>query len=143
MNKKLLGIMLTIILAIAVLGTAAFFVIKGSASEKDQTKEPSIDEVVESSVEVAEITTNLKSDNVVRLSIKLETDSKEAKEELEKRDFQIKDSVISLLANTNADDLEGQKGKEKFKEQLKEKLNTNYMKEGKVKTVYITSFNLQ
>lgn len=42
--------MLTIILAIAVLGTAAFFVIKGSASEKDQTKEPSIDEVVESSV---------------------------------------------------------------------------------------------
>ncbi|WP_326925349.1 flagellar basal body-associated FliL family protein, partial [Bacillus haynesii] len=36
-----------------------------------------------------------------------------------------------------------QKGKEKFKEQLKEKLNKNYMKEGKVKTVYITSFNLQ
>ncbi|MCY8268593.1 flagellar basal body-associated protein FliL, partial [Bacillus haynesii] len=63
MNKKLLGIMLTIILAIAVLGTAAFFVIKGSASEKDQNAEPSIDEVVESSVEVAEITTNLKSDN--------------------------------------------------------------------------------
>ncbi|MCY9393734.1 flagellar basal body-associated protein FliL, partial [Bacillus haynesii] len=77
MNKKLLGIMLTIILAIAVLGTAAFFVINGSASEKDQNAEPSIDEVVESSVEVAEITTNLKSDNVVRLSIKLETDSKE------------------------------------------------------------------
>lgn len=125
MNKKLLGIMMTIILAIAVLGTAAFFVIKGSASEKDQNAEPSIDEVL------------------VRLSIKLETDSKEAKEELEKRDFQIKDSVISLLANTNADELEGQKGKEKFKEQLKEKLNTNYMKEGKVKTVYITSFNLQ
>ncbi|MFN2746234.1 MULTISPECIES: flagellar basal body-associated protein FliL [Bacillus] len=143
MNKKLLGIMLIIILTITVLGAVAFFVIKGNASGKDEKQEPSIDEVVESSVEIDEITTNLKSDNVVRLSIKLEADSKKAKEELEKRDFQIKDTVISLLANTNADDLEGTKGKEHFKEKLKQKMNSEYMKEGKVKEVYITSFNLQ
>ncbi|ASB89608.1 flagellar basal body-associated protein FliL [Bacillus sonorensis] len=143
MNKKLLAIMMIIILAIAALGLAAFFVIKGNASGKDAKQEPTIDEVVESSVEIAEITTNLKSDNYVRLSIKLETDSKEAKEELEKRDFQIKDTVISLLANTTAKEMEGQKGRDRFKEQLKEKLNSDYMKEGKVKTVYITSFNLQ
>ncbi|ATH91427.1 flagellar basal body-associated protein FliL [Bacillus glycinifermentans] len=143
MNKKLLAIMMIILLAIAALGTAAFFVIKGNASEKDTKKEPTIDEVVESSVAIDEITTNLKSDNYVRLSIKLETDSKIAKEELEKRDFQIKDTVISLLGNMTADQMDGEKGREAFKKELKDKLNSEYMKEGKVKKVYITSFNLQ
>ncbi|MDA1475533.1 flagellar basal body-associated protein FliL [Bacillus changyiensis] len=142
MNKKLLGIMLFIVLLIIVLGAVIIFMLKGNASE-DGNKERSIDEVLESVVEIQEITTNLKSDNVVRLSLKLETDSPEAKEELEKRDFQIKDTVISILANTTAEDISGTKGKDKFREALKEKLNSNYMKEGKVKEVYLTSFNSQ
>lgn len=133
-------ILLIILIVIGALGAAAYFVL-GGKSEKSETKK-SIDEIVASSVDVEEITTNLKSDNIIRLAIKLETDSDKSKEELEKRDFQVKDAVISLLADTNADQIEGDKGKETFKKELKDKINS-YLQEGKVEKVYITSFNLQ
>lgn len=132
-------ILLIILIVIGALGAAAYFVL-GGKSEK--VKRKSIDEIVASSVDVEEITTNLKSDNIIRLAIKLETDSDKSKEELEKRDFQVKDAVISLLADTNADQIEGDKGKETFKKELKDKINS-YLQEGKVEKVYITSFNLQ
>ncbi|MEG7281768.1 flagellar basal body-associated protein FliL [Bacillus sp. 0909A] len=140
MKKKLLIILIIILIVIGALGAAAYFVL-GGKSEKSEAKR-SIDEIVASSVDVAEITTNLKSDNIIRLAIKLETDSDKSKEELEKRDFQVKDAVISLLADTNADEIEGDKGKETFKKELKDKVNS-YLQEGKVEKVYITSFNLQ
>lgn len=133
-------ILLIILIVIGALGAAAYFVL-GGKSEKSEAKK-SIDEIVASSVDVEEITTNLKSDNIIRLAIKLETDSDKSKEELEKRDFQVKDAVISLLADTNADQIEGDKGKETFKKELKDKINS-YLQEGKVEKVYITSFNLQ
>lgn len=91
---------------------------------------------------VDDITTNLKSDSIIRIGIKLETDSAKAKEELEKRDFQVKDNIISILADTSAGEIEGDKGREAFKQSLKEKVNS-YLQEGKVQKVYITSFNLQ
>ncbi|ARW06717.1 flagellar basal body-associated protein FliL [Bacillus atrophaeus] len=140
MNKKLIIIMLIILIAISALGTAAYFMVSGKLGKSD--KEPTIDEIVESSVDIEEITTNLKSDHIIRIAIKLETDSKKAKEELEKRDFQVKDAIITLLADTNADEIEGDKGKEAFKRELKDKVNS-YLQEGKVEKVYITSFNLQ
>lgn len=50
----------------------------------------------------------------------------------------MKDAVISLLADTNADQIEGDKGKETFKKELKDKINS-YLQEGKVeKSVYYT-----
>ncbi|WP_339159360.1 flagellar basal body-associated protein FliL [Bacillus sp. PS210] len=140
MKKKLMIILLIILIVIGAHGAAAYFVL-GGKSEKSEAKK-SIDEIVASSVDVEEITTNLKSDNIIRLAIKLETDSDKSKEELEKRDFQVKDAVISLLADTNADQIEGDKGKETFKKELKDKINS-YLQEGKVEKVYITSFNLQ
>ncbi|AFI28315.1 flagellar basal body-associated protein FliL [Bacillus sp. A053] len=140
MKKKLMIILLIILIVIGALGATAYFVL-GGKSEKSEAKK-SIDEIVSSSVDVEEITTNLKSDNIIRLAIKLETDSDKSKEELEKRDFQVKDAVISLLADTNADQIEGDKGKETFKKELKDKINS-YLQEGKVEKVYITSFNLQ
>ncbi|AMA52320.1 flagellar basal body-associated protein FliL [Bacillus inaquosorum] len=140
MKKKLMIILLIILVIIGALGAAAYFVL-GGKSEKSEVKK-SIDEIVASSVDVEEITTNLKSDNIIRLAIKLETDSDKSKEELEKRDFQVKDAVISLLADTNADEIEGDKGKETFKKELKDKINS-YLQKGKVEKVYITSFNLQ
>ncbi|MCL6426309.1 flagellar basal body-associated protein FliL [Bacillus subtilis] len=140
MKKKLMIILLIILIVIGALGAAAYFVL-GGKSENSEAKK-SIDEIVASSVDVEEITTNLKSDNIIRLAIKLETDSDKSKEELEKRDFQVKDAVISLLADTNADQIEGDKGKETFKKELKDKINS-YLQKGKVEKVYITSFNLQ
>lgn len=141
MNKKLVNVSVIVIVAIAALCTAAFFVLKSSLIE-DSNKEPTIDEVLEASVDINDVITNLQGDSIVRISLKLETDSKKAKEELEKRDFQVKDSTIELLANLKADEIEGAKGKVAFKNKLKEKVNA-YMREGQITKVYITSFNLQ
>lgn len=68
MKKKLMIILLIILIVIGALGAAAYFVL-GGKSEKSEAKK-SIDEIVASSVDVEEITTNLKSDNIIRLAIK-------------------------------------------------------------------------
>jgi flagellar FliL protein len=109
---------------------------------EDEHKEPSIEEVVEASVDIPEITTNLSSGNIVRLSFKIETDSKKAKKELEQREFQIRDIIISELANMTAAQLDGKEGMDKLKETVKQKSN-GLMQEGKVNKVYTTSYILQ
>ena len=54
---------------------------------KRNSKEPTIDEMIEATVDIPEITTNLASNDFIRISFKIQTDSKKAKEELEKRKF--------------------------------------------------------
>ncbi|AZB42947.1 flagellar basal body-associated protein FliL [Bacillus sp. FJAT-42376] len=141
MNKKLLSIMFIIITSITLIGVAALAVMT-NFFEKDTSGAPTIDEVVESSVDVPELTTNLAGGSIVRISLKLETDSKKAKTELEKREFQVKDVVISELSNMKADQLAGTKGKEQLKKTVMEGIN-KLMQEGKVEKVYTTSFILQ
>lgn len=74
-------ILLIILIVIGALRAAAYFVLGGKSEEKSEAKK-SIDEIVASSVDVEEITTNLKSDNIIRLAIKLETDSDKSKKNL-------------------------------------------------------------
>ncbi|WP_459213470.1 flagellar basal body-associated FliL family protein, partial [Metabacillus niabensis] len=77
MNKKLLSIMLVIIVSITLIGvTALVVVMKFTGGEEEKHKEPSAKEVVEASVDIPEITTNISSGNIVRVSFKIETDSK-------------------------------------------------------------------
>ncbi|MGG3889073.1 flagellar basal body-associated protein FliL [Metabacillus fastidiosus] len=143
MNKKLLSIMLIILISITLIGVIAYFVVmKVANGESEASKEPTIDEVVEASVDIPEITTNLATNHIVRLSFKIETDSKKAKEELEKREFQVKDIIIAELGNMTVEQLEGKKGIQKFKETIKNDVN-ELMHEGKVIKVYTTSYILQ
>lgn len=142
MNKKLLSIMLVIIVSITLIGVIALVVVMKFLGNEDEHKEPSIEEVVEASVDIPEITTNLSSGNIVRLSFKIETDSKKAKKELEQREFQIRDIIISELANMTAAQLDGKEGMDKLKETVKQKSN-GLMQEGKVNKVYTTSYILQ
>lgn len=142
MNKKLLRIMLVIIISITLIGVTALFVVMKFVNAEDEDKAPSIEEVVEASVDIPEITTNLATGNIVRLAFKLETDSKKAKEELEKREFQVRDIIISELANMTSEQLEGKEGMDKLKEVVKNEAN-KLMHEGKVEKVYTTSYILQ
>lgn len=134
--------MLIIIVSITLIGVTALFIILKVFANDDEHKEPSIKEVVEASVDIPEITTNLSSGNIVRVSFKIETDSKKAKEELEQREFQVRDIIISELANMTADQLDGKEGMEKFKDTIKLKTN-NLMQEGEILKVYTTSYILQ
>ncbi|MED0660591.1 flagellar basal body-associated protein FliL [Bacillus smithii] len=140
-RNKLLTIMLIILTVITLAGAVALVIMLKSNSGH-QGKEPDINQVLECSVDVPEITTNLASNDFIRISFKIQTDSKKAKEELEKRDFQTKDIIIELLSGMRAEDLKGAAGKEKLAEMLKSRLN-EVMQEGKIVKVYITSYIIQ
>ncbi|MGE8204074.1 flagellar basal body-associated protein FliL [Heyndrickxia sp. NPDC080065] len=141
MKNKMITTMVSLLLVILLAGAIAIIIIIYNGDHKAGSA-PSIDEVLKNSVDVPEITTNLKSNNYIKISLKIETDNKKAKSELEKRDFQVKDSVIKELSETSASEMDGIKGKEKLTNILKNKINS-YMQNGKVIEIYITSYVIQ
>jgi flagellar protein FliL len=141
MKNKFLTIMLILLVTITLVGVIALVVIL-KFSDGEETKEPSIEEVIEASVDIPEITTNLLSNDFIRISFKVQTDSKNAKEELEKRDFQVNNIIIEELSEMKAEELQGKKGKELIEGKVKDKVNS-LMQEGMVEKVYITSMMIQ
>lgn len=140
MNNKLVRTMLISLLVIALIGAgAAVYIFKFSGKSG---KAPTIDDVLKVSVDVPEITTNLASDNYAKMAFKIEMDSKKAKDELTKRDFQVKNIIIEELSEKKAQDLQGKKGKLQLENDLKSKIN-QVMQDGKVVQVYITESLLQ
>lgn len=140
-KNKLLTIMLIILVTITLIGVV-IFVLLTQFNKQASTNEPTIDEIIESSVDVPELTTNLADNNFVKLTLKIQTDSKKAAEELAKRDFQTNNIVIEELSEMTKKDLEGKQGKILFESTIKSKLN-ELMQEGEVQQVYITSYIIQ
>jgi flagellar protein FliL len=141
LKSKALTIMMISLVTITLAGVITLVVIlKLSGDEK--TKEPSIEEVIENSVDIPETTTNLMSNDFIRISFKIQTDSKKAKKELEKRDFQVNNIIIEELSELKAEELQGKKGKELVESKVKDKVNS-LMQDGAVKKVYITSMMIQ
>ncbi|MBN8191455.1 flagellar basal body-associated protein FliL [Bacillus sp. NTK074B] len=141
MKSKALTIMIISLVTITLVGVVALVVIlKFSGEEK--AKGPSIEEVIENSVDIPETTTNLMSNDFIRISFKIQTDSKKAKKELEKRDFQVNNIIIEELSELKAEELQGKKGKELVEAKVRDKVNS-LMQEGAVEKVYITSMMIQ
>ena len=128
---------LVILLAGAI--TALVIVINISTPEK-VSGEQSIDDMVEYSFESPEVTTDLEDGAFVRVQFQIIADSSDAKKELEKRDFQLKNILIKELAKKNKEDF--QAGLGDIEEALKNELN-NLMTEGNVTEVYTISKILQ
>ena len=142
MKNKVLTIMLIMLLAIALIGVLAVFVINKMNDTTGVDTQPSADELVATSVEIPEITTNLAGNEYIKITVTIQTDSKKAKEELAKRNFQAKNIIITELSGVKGEELTGKAGKEKLQETVKKDLN-EIMQEGKVEQVYITSLILQ
>jgi len=140
-NNKMLTMIIIVLVAIILIGGIAF-VLLTQFNKPAGSMEPTIDEIVEASVEVPEITTNLADNKVVRVSLKIQTTNKDAAAELTKRDFQVKDIVIQELSEMEQKDLEGKKGKQVFQKSLKTRIN-ELMQEGEIQEIYITSFITQ
>lgn len=140
-KNKLLTIMLIILVSITLVGVIALLIIF-QLNKGDEETGPTIDEIVEASVDIPEITTNLAANKFIRISLKVQMDSTKAAEELTKRDFQVKNIVITELSEMTPDDLEGKQGKAVFQAALKTKID-ELMDEGEVQQVYITSYIIQ
>ncbi|EWG11964.1 flagellar basal body-associated protein FliL [Cytobacillus firmus] len=140
-NNKLLMIMLMMLVAITLIGAIALVLVMKFSGD-NETKEPTIDEVLEASVDIPQVTANLASDDYIRISFKIQTENKKAKEELQKRDFQVKNLIIQELSEMKSEDIQGKEGQIKLQEDLKTKIN-GLMQEGKIVQVYITESLLQ
>jgi flagellar FliL protein len=140
MTNKRVRTTLIIIVIILLAGAGAYYYLQQNKAAGSSG--PSIDEVINNSVDITDLTTNLATNNYVKMSFKIQTDSKDAKNELTKRDFQIKNIMIEELSDTKEEDLQGKAGKVKLEETLKERIN-KIMQDGKVVQVYITASLLQ
>ncbi|WP_139368082.1 flagellar basal body-associated protein FliL [Priestia abyssalis] len=140
-KNKLVSIMLIILMVLALVGAVAAIVVL-KLTNNNQVKEPSAKEVVEATVQIDEITTNLSNDQFIRIAFSIQTDSKKAKEELEMRDFQVRDIIVKDLSDMKAEQFKGRQGLSELEERLKVKIN-KLMQEGKVVKVYTTSKMLQ
>ena len=142
MKNKLLTISLIILVSITLIGVVALILVMQVNKGDSADKEPSIDEIIEASVDVPEITTNLSGRQFIRISLKIQTNDKKAAAELTKREFQVNNIVIQELSEKTAKDFEGKTGKQEFEDAIKAQLNP-LMKDGEIEKVYIVSYIIQ
>ncbi|MCM3637869.1 flagellar basal body-associated protein FliL [Sporosarcina luteola] len=141
MKNKALTIALIIVVTLTLVGIIGLILtlqLKGDSAPK----EPTIDDIIEASVDVPEIMTNLSGRQFIRISLKIQTTDKKAAAELAKRDFQIQNIVIQELSEMTSKDFEGKAGKQAFEDSIKSQLNP-LMQEGEIEKVYIVSYIIQ
>ncbi len=140
MGKRINTILLSTILFLMIAGPIIYFFILGNDGEKNAEK--SIDDIISLSVDVKDVTTNLGSGDIIQISIKIQADGKKAKQELEKRNFQVNNVLIKHLSSLEVKDLASSEGKSNLENDLKDQFN-ELLSEGQVEKVYITSIIIQ
>lgn len=148
-KNKLFNISLIIIISITLLGILAFFLyqyifldVQVSEGEEEVVEVLSIDDIIPLTVNVPKINTNLGDSSLIVIEMTLQTDNEEAKDESDKRMFQIKDQINLYLKNLDAESFSTEEKIIIFKSDLMKRLN-NILQEGKVVDVNITQLILQ
>lgn len=142
MKNKALTISLIILVCITLIGIVALILVMQLNKGDTGPTEPTIEEIIENSVDIEEITTNLVGKQFIRITLKIQTDNKKAADELSKRDFQVKNIVIQELSEMTPQDLEGKAGKQALEDSIKSHLNP-LMQKGEIEKVYIVSHIIQ
>ncbi|MFB4162674.1 flagellar basal body-associated protein FliL [Alteribacillus sp. JSM 102045] len=140
-QNRLVNIMLIMIISITLIGVVTL-VLFNYFSTPEAGAEPTIDEIIENSWGTEEITTNLDDKTFLKTQFRIHVDSAKAKDELEKRDFQVNNLIIHQLAGMNSSDIKSQEGLEELESTLRLKIN-DIMKEGKVIRIYTTERMIQ
>src|SRR5699024_744482 len=97
--SKLIETMLISVISIVVISGIIVVIVLNLPGKNDKTEAQTIDDIVEYSYETPDITTDLKDGSFVRIQFQITTDGKKAKEEISKRDFQIKNALIKEMAD--------------------------------------------
>ncbi len=134
--------MIIIMLSLTLIGSIAVIVTLKYTEQAGTEKGPSIDDVIKASVDVTDIKTNLKSNNYISISFKIQMDSKKAAGELQKRDFQVRDIIIKRLSDMSAQDFEGTQGLSTLETDIAKQID-QLMENGHVVKIYTTSKVLQ
>lgn len=133
--------MIIILVTIALTGVVAYFVLT-NLTKSDGPKEPSIDDILETTVDIEEMTTNLNDGHYLVIQFKIQANNKKTKEELEKRNFQIKNILIQELASMKGEQFTTKEGLLEVEDTLKMRIN-EIVQTGTVEKVYITNRLIQ
>jgi flagellar protein FliL len=133
MKAKLFPVSIILLVALVLLGGVWFFLNHSKTQGKPTAL--SADEILANMVETDSITTNLYSGGYIQLRFQIQTSSKEAKEELEKRSFQVQDMILRLASGMTADEAKRPEGNAQFENQMKIRLN-QLLQSGKVVQVF-------
>src|SRR5699024_6159282 len=119
--SNIMKVTMTSLIVILLMGIVALLIVLNVTGNEAKGESRSIEDIVEYSHETSEITTDLEDGSFVRIQFQIVTDGKEAKEEISKRDFQLKNILIKELATMSEDDFK--KGLGDLENALKLKLN--------------------
>ena len=78
----------------------------------------------------------------LKVTMKLELSGAKVEEELVKRNFEMRDSVIMVLSSKEYEDIASPSGKTRLKQEVTGRLNKIF-KDGQVKEIYFTEFIVQ
>jgi len=152
-SKLLLIVIIILLLLLLVIGgLVAYFLLSGNPNK--QTQEPQKIEKKHKVSDLANIgpiypldpfTVNLISSNAdryLKCKIDLELDSPDLQKEIDKKLPAIRDMIIQILSSKTVEEIQTAKGKEKLKEEIKNKINS-ILTTGEIKNVYFTQFVIQ
>lgn len=144
-TKKVLVIVIIIIVFLVSTSLIAYFIATSVLSDdnNDDNSEDEINEIVQTGVfvKVGQYLTNLEDDNVIRLSIELEVENNETKEEVEERKAKIHDRILSIIRTKTSEEIKSD-GIDELRKDIASELN-NILNEGIVLRVYFTDIFVQ
>ncbi|MFC4023143.1 flagellar basal body-associated protein FliL [Oceanobacillus longus] len=138
--SRLVKTMITSLVILLIGAIAALVVVLNVTGQSEESEAQTIDDIVEYSYESPEITTDLEDGTFVRIQFQIVTDGKKAKEEISKRDFQLKNILIKELATKTEEDFKS--GLAELEQVVLTKLN-ELMTEGQITEVYTINKILQ
>ncbi|WP_066193862.1 flagellar basal body-associated FliL family protein [Gracilibacillus timonensis] len=138
MSPKIIKTLVAMLLVITIAGVVAIFFVLNK--EPDTGKAMNIDDMVENSYTTEEIRTDLPDGNFVLIQFQFITDTRDGLEEIEKREFQIKNEFIKLAVNMTAEDFKHNLAE--VESEMKTAMNT-HMEEGNIVEVLVINKVIQ
>jgi len=151
-KKKLILLLVVFLLLLGGGGGAAYkFLVLDKQQNKEENKAQKIQEEIRNvenigiMFEVGTFVVNLAdkdADRYLKVTVILEIENEQVKQEVEKRLPQIKDSITTLLFTKTSRELKTAEGVERLKEEILRRVNA-ILPLGGVKNVYFTDFVIQ
>jgi flagellar protein FliL len=135
-KKTFVYIIVSVLLTTIIVSAGLFLYIKQPFAASPEEK------LIENSIGTEEFTTNLADEGLIRVRFQIQLDSKEAKEELEKKIFQLENAIIYELAGMTQKDIHGQEGMTLIENSIAKKID-EFLKKGEVVRVFTTKKIIQ
>lgn len=140
MNTKKKAAMIIAVVIILLIGGASYFLYQSKT--KGKTTGLSADTIAANMVNTNPIITDLHSGGFIQISFNIQASSQKAKDELTKRDFQVRNIAIRLLSGMTEDQVKSPAGMAQLETDMKNEIN-QLMQNGRVVQIYTTNKMIQ